>query len=164
MPFPAKPHLNGISLACRWWPNIECWLGSFVIVRGSRPVLLRNPIFLWFFRGRGGEGGGVGTPCPPPPLWIRTWQTRPFYVHADLSSRANDLKFGLYLHLHPYVVYVPSYWSGKSMHLQRLTWAFVAKNVVSAVASQKTIVGICSVSVKQQTNNKGSQIYQYMIS
>ena len=42
---------NGVSLVCRWWPNIECWLGSFVIFRGSGPVLLRNPIFLWFFRG-----------------------------------------------------------------------------------------------------------------
>ena len=25
---PAKHHLNGISLVYRWWPNIECWLGS----------------------------------------------------------------------------------------------------------------------------------------
>ena len=63
---PAKCHLNGISLVCPWWPNIECWLGRFVICRGSRPVLLRNPIFLWFFR------GGVPTPVPPP-LWICTW-------------------------------------------------------------------------------------------
>ena len=29
-PSREKP-LNGISLACRQWPNIECWLGSFVI-------------------------------------------------------------------------------------------------------------------------------------
>ena len=29
---PAKHQLNGISLACWWWPNIECWLGSFVIL------------------------------------------------------------------------------------------------------------------------------------
>ena len=33
-------HLNGVSLAGRCWPNIECWL------RGSGPVLERNPIFL----------------------------------------------------------------------------------------------------------------------
>ena len=25
---PAKRHLNGVSLAGRWWPNIECWVGS----------------------------------------------------------------------------------------------------------------------------------------
>ena len=44
----------------RWWPNIECWLRSFVIFQGIRTwVLQRNPIFLWFFR------GGVRTPCPP---------------------------------------------------------------------------------------------------
>ena len=42
---------NGVSLAGRWWPNIGCWLGSFVIFRRSGPVLLRNTIFLWFFRG-----------------------------------------------------------------------------------------------------------------
>ena len=26
-----KRYLNGVSLACRWWPNFECWLGSIVI-------------------------------------------------------------------------------------------------------------------------------------
>ena len=30
---PAKRHLNGVSPVGRRWPNIECWLGSFVIVR-----------------------------------------------------------------------------------------------------------------------------------
>ena len=60
---PAKHHLTGISRACRWWPNIECWLGSFVIFKGSGPVLLRNTIFLWFNR-------GIWTPVPPldPPM------------------------------------------------------------------------------------------------
>ena len=48
--------LNGVSLACRWWPNVECWLGSFENFKGSGPVLLRNSIFLWFFRGGGGGG------------------------------------------------------------------------------------------------------------
>ena len=58
---PTKHHSNGVSLAGRWWPNIECWIGSFVILRGSRPVFLRNQIFLEFSR-----GGRVWTPCPPP--------------------------------------------------------------------------------------------------
>ena len=40
----------GVSLAGRWWPNIECCLGSFVIFRESATVLIINPIFLWFFR------------------------------------------------------------------------------------------------------------------
>ena len=31
---PAKHHLNGVSLACWWWPKIECWLGSFIIFQG----------------------------------------------------------------------------------------------------------------------------------
>ena len=29
---PAKRHLNGVSLVGRWWPNIECCFGSFVVV------------------------------------------------------------------------------------------------------------------------------------
>ena len=55
-----KRHLK----ACWWWPNVDCWLDSFEKFRGSGPVLLRNSIFLWFFR-------GVRTPCPL--LWIRAW-------------------------------------------------------------------------------------------
>ena len=43
---PAKRHLNGVSLACRFLPKIESWLGSFTILRGSGTVLLKNPIFL----------------------------------------------------------------------------------------------------------------------
>ena len=60
---PAKRHLNGVSLACQWGPNIEYWLGSFVIFRRSGPVLLRNPICLWLFRGDWGPDS-----LPPPPL------------------------------------------------------------------------------------------------
>ena len=45
-----KRHLNGVSLACWWWLNIECCLSGFMIFRGSGLVLLRKPIFLWFFR------------------------------------------------------------------------------------------------------------------
>ena len=56
--------LNGVPLAYRWWPNIECWLGSFVIFRGSGPVFLRNPIFFVIFSGGGGGGGG-GHLVPP---------------------------------------------------------------------------------------------------
>ena len=82
------PPFNGVSLECQWWPNFECWLGSFVIFRGSGPVLLENSsgaiglsavlnwvfswsysliisIVLWFF-------SGVPDPCPLPILlWIR---------------------------------------------------------------------------------------------
>ena len=37
--------------------------------RGSGPELLRNAIFLRFFR------RGSGSPVPPPRLWIRTWSS-----------------------------------------------------------------------------------------
>ena len=49
---------NGVSQTARYWPNIGCWLGSFLIYRGSGPVLLSNPIDCAFSR------GGVQTPCP----------------------------------------------------------------------------------------------------
>ena len=55
--------LHDVSLACQWWPNVECWLGSFENFRGSGPVLQRNYIFLWFFRW--GGGGGSGPPVLP---------------------------------------------------------------------------------------------------
>ena len=55
---------NCILLGCQWWPNFECWLGILRLFRGFWPVLLRNPIFLWFFR-------GVQIPCPS--LWICAW-------------------------------------------------------------------------------------------
>ena len=50
---PAKRHLNGVSLACRLRPKIESWLGSFTIIRGSGPVLLKHYIFV-IFEGRSG--------------------------------------------------------------------------------------------------------------
>ena len=58
---PVKRHLNGVSLACRWWPNIEFWLGSFVIFRGIGTSIAKKPyicaIFMW----------GYQPPAPPPP-------------------------------------------------------------------------------------------------
>ena len=61
---PAKCHLNGVSLACQWWPNIECWLGSFVIFQSIRTSIDKKPYTFVIFQ-------GVRTPCLPPPLlWI----------------------------------------------------------------------------------------------
>ena len=56
---PTKRHLNGVSpredhVAHHW---MLTWLVALWFYRGSRPVLLRDPIFLWFFRG--GVGPGV---------------------------------------------------------------------------------------------------------
>ena len=60
---PAKHHLNDVSLACRWWPNIECWLGSYVFFQGIRTNIAKKPYMYVIFQG--------GVPSPPP-LWIRT--------------------------------------------------------------------------------------------
>ena len=69
---PAKRHWNGISLACRWWPNIQCCLGSFVIFRGSGPLLQRNLYFCYISRGVSGP--------PVPPLDPRM-QSQRIYFH-----------------------------------------------------------------------------------
>ena len=63
---PANRHSNGVSLAYRLWPKIESWLGSFTILRGSGPVLLKKTYIFVIF-----EGG----PDPLSPLWIRLCTT-----------------------------------------------------------------------------------------
>ena len=57
---PAKRHLNGVSLACRWWPYIECWLGSFVNFKGIRTSIAKKPYIFVIF-----QGVGVRTPVHP---------------------------------------------------------------------------------------------------
>ena len=50
---------NAISLAGQSWPNIECWLGSFVVLQEIRAsIAKKNYIFVIF------QGGG---PDPLPP-------------------------------------------------------------------------------------------------
>ena len=67
----AKRHLNGISLACRWWPHIECWLGSFVIFQRIRINIAKKSYIFVIFQ------GGFG-PTVPSILWIRP--CKPPYV------------------------------------------------------------------------------------
>ena len=55
----SETQFNGVSQACRLWPNIECWLGSFAILRGSGRVLLKTFVI---------SNGG---PDPLSPIWIR---------------------------------------------------------------------------------------------
>ena len=41
---PAKNHLNGVSLAGRWWPNTVCYLWEGVLGR----ILTANKVnFIW---------------------------------------------------------------------------------------------------------------------
>ena len=55
---PNTAKMGHHRLVGRCWPNIECWLGSFVILLGIRTSIAKKPYILWFFR-------GVPTPCPP---------------------------------------------------------------------------------------------------
>ena len=47
----ASGHLNGVSLAGRWWPNIERWLGSFVIFQGYLTSIAKIPYMFAIFEG-----------------------------------------------------------------------------------------------------------------
>ena len=51
---PAKRHLNGVSLAGRWWPKIERWFGSFVILNGIGTSVDKKPYINVIFQGGGG--------------------------------------------------------------------------------------------------------------
>ena len=74
----AKRHFNGDSLAGRWWPNIKCWLGSFVNFLGIWTSTAKKPFIFVIFHGR-----GSGPPAPPP-LWIRPWTLEyQWKVHKD---------------------------------------------------------------------------------
>ena len=59
-------------------PLNACWLGSFVMFRGSGSILLGNPIFLWF----------SGGPYPLSPLSIRPRQRR--YLSEMFLSACGD--------------------------------------------------------------------------
>ena len=52
--------LNGVSLAGRRWPNIECCFGSFVIFQGIRTIIAKKPYIFVIFHG--------GTRHPATPL------------------------------------------------------------------------------------------------
>ena len=47
-------------------------------------------------------------------------QKPPLNAHADISSTARYLCFGLSIHLHPYSVYASNVGSGKSAQMHRL--------------------------------------------
>ena len=57
-----------MAMAFRWRavPNIECWLGSFVIFQRIRTNIAKKLYIFVIFQG----GGGSWSPAP---LWIRTW-------------------------------------------------------------------------------------------
>ena len=97
---PTAKH-HGILLVGRWWPKIECWLGSFVIFQGIRTSIAKKPyVFVIFFSG--GGGGGPDPPVPPlnPPvhnMWKEHNSSRlldnlglhvdqPIQLHRDVST------------------------------------------------------------------------------
>ena len=60
--------INGVLMAGRWWPNIECWLGSFVVLQRFRTSITKKHYIVVIFSGGGGGRGSN----PLSPLCIRT--------------------------------------------------------------------------------------------
>ena len=54
-----KWRLNGFLLACRGWPNMECWLGNLVLFQGIWSSIAMKPHIFFYFSGRSGP------PVPP---------------------------------------------------------------------------------------------------
>ena len=80
---PAKRHCNGVSLAGQRWPNIKCWLGSFVIFQGIRTSIAQKPLFFVILQ----EGGGGGSPVPPlDPLMDSGPLKRPYYIYIYMIN------------------------------------------------------------------------------
>ena len=59
----SSPLQGNVSLAGRWWSNIECCLGCFVIFHGIQTSIDKEPYSFVIFQG--GVGVGVRIPCPP---------------------------------------------------------------------------------------------------
>ena len=57
IPLCAGHHRPGSETPFKWWPNIECWFGNFVVLQTIRTSIGKK---LYFFK-----GGGVWTPYPP---------------------------------------------------------------------------------------------------
>ena len=84
-------------LACRWWPDIECWLGSFVTFQGIRTSIAKKPYIFQIFQ------GGPDPLSPPldPPM-VRMQQSQVFsrwgpYWYRDAMWRT-DYLFPLAVH------------------------------------------------------------------
>ena len=59
------------------------------------------------------------------------------HAHAEISSKARVLNFGMCIHLYPYFVFASSKGSGKSVHVHILTKFLLITNVISIMCTGK---------------------------
>ena len=74
--------MNGISLACRWWPNV----GRFVIFQGIQTIIPKKSYIFVIFQW--GGGGGLD---PLSPLWIGAWVWVFIFNHTLCIRAVNAL-------------------------------------------------------------------------
>ena len=57
------------------------------------------------------------------------------HAHAEVSSKARVLNFGMCIHVCPYFVFASNKGSGKSVHVHILTKFLLITNVISIIKS-----------------------------
>ena len=93
-----------------WWPNMECWLGSLVILRGTGLVCIQT-LFLVIF-----QGGGSGLPAPPPPL-ESAHELYPFHGFAWKLTTSRYKIVRLHRHKNRDLLFLPRTLVGKDEHV-----------------------------------------------
>ena len=116
---PAKRHLNDVSLA------LDTGLVALWFFRGSGPVLLRIPIFLWLFKG----GGGPVLLPPPPP-----------YTPHPLSGYAHEIRLHEGIH--------PTGFPCTPFSMNWLTYIFYLHNFVTFIRPEKLNSDIKSFMIR----------------
>ena len=112
---PAKRHLNGVSLACRSWSNIVCWLGNFLIFQGIRTSIPNETyicVCVFFFQ----ESPDL-LPPPSGSAPMEAFFKRPLCrIHRGYRSN----KFCVILPLPPYFVHARREGLSETTHMLML--------------------------------------------
>ena len=113
---PAKRHLNGVSLVGRWWPNIECWLGSFDF-SGDPDQYFKMPYIFVIFQ------GGSGPPVPMSPSG-----SAHAYTLLEITCRGSIVELNKPAHGTLVLIILPSNRGlGKFVQKRKLARAIVAR-------------------------------------
>ena len=113
-------HLNDVSLAGRWWPNIECWLGTFVLFQGIQTSIAKKSYIFAVFQGRG--GGGLLTPCPPFGS-AHEYDKNQFEISTQFQFwRMNIFLPIIFSNMYFECSKEPSHWDGYFEHSKHMFW------------------------------------------
>ena len=93
----SKYYLKGAiidPLACRWWPNIDCWLGRFCVIQWIRTSIAKK-LFIFCVL----EGEGFWTLPPPPLCSAHERAQRTISQNQDQTKIQKDCNWLVYGHI-----------------------------------------------------------------